>query len=1061
MIKYENSGTFVNKVDYPFNITRSDGAFVDDFWSVLDGLIAEINNEELNKVRYIWIDAGNYCQTEIFLKNLLLKKHEEYPVLYLHWIDFANQDRSVYHQLSQEQINGEYFIDKPNHLKICVIDHAETIGQREQYLELCKRLRATRNKCIFIFVSKKDMPALSYWKEIVGEASRATDDCYLGITRSEKNYFVVKPYTHLQCSETFRKAISNNAVMKKSVSLVGTLGEELRRPYYFDFLIRELNSYRDVSQIPAKLDDSGLILKIFGSSLDGIIAHLRGFITLQEFLDGYYDSHFVNQYRYGDQSRVPFDNYVWAYGIIYCSLKSSLFYDEVFLTQFTYTNNRHKLDFGGQIEEINRRIIELVNSEAITAINSDFVLQDYFSQMAKYSLVGAQICASVLCDCFDQIESNAQKIIFSALGSRHGKALGSEVEIRSHCLLGIEIGKLLPRMENDCIADGLKHLFQCVCDDYVEPKTNSYGISVIPVTNFEFEKFVRDKGYTTHYRFVADKPLNETAVAYYKEIFNFIISALSGNSRKDSKCLARLLKGYDWDQYKQTAYLLSRKDDINNEDIYKSISIYYPDEISYPAKWKNCANTDVSRPFCNPLQPVVCVNIFEARAYTSWLESKIGRSVRLMNYDPDYLSVIGSAEPDVSEHLRQSFLQYVGGQRSYFNSVENDVLFYGSDDIEVKETSPVAIPNSEYLGLYDFVGNIFEAQDTPFTYNYGKNNDEIKRELEKLWEALIDYNCPGGGLQRTEANWPPEYMGQVPAFLRNQDIGFRIFIGSSSIGPQEHKGQIIGRTCYANGIREIYETENQNGAARILDNIHLRYDESKKRFDDNYSRSMVYSNGVRHVIVFTYKNTGADNYKEAILLMLKGEEIFAFHLTGIASIKSDGAQNGTRPLTMIIHNPIVPGDLATRKKSQNQSCAGWIDIVEIAHADSIDTYSAYPLNVTNGHFQITDRNVRDSIMDGTEKKRPSAVVDSYQMEFKPSAQSYRCDYYNSLRKKINADFFLPDWIDIVDFIGNIAADISKTNVLDIETVMAAITTIDTADLHEQINKKKMGEATHG
>lgn len=1045
MIKYDIPDTFVNQsVNYPFNITKEDGSFIADFWVVINMVANEIKNDTKSRVRFIWIDAETYCQTEIFLKRILFEHHESYPVLYLHWIDFVNKGNSIYDQLHQEKIGKDYFINYDEKLKICVVDHAEEIGQKEQYLKLCKGL--TNNRCIFIFLSKKDSSDLAYWKQIVSEARTTGVESYLGITRSEKNYYQVKPYTYSQCKEIFFSALTNDSIKTKSISMLETLLKELRRPYYFDFLVKELNSYRDVSHMPEAFNDPELIIKIYSCSVKGILDHISAFETLKEYIEGYYSSGFVKNYMLGDQSRVPHDNYAWAHGVINCSFRNDNSYNEVISTQFNYNEN-HQYDLDKQVKEINKRIVSIFFSTEILKINSKFVLKDYLCEFLEYSQYSAYICAAVLNECFEQIEEEVRNTILIALGKRYCRDLDSINDIRYHCLLGFEIGKLLPKANNDCIAKGLEHIYSCVCDNYVEPKCNSTGISVIPVTNFEFEKFVKDNGYKRFYSLNSDKPLNEIAVAYYKEILNFIIGALSGCNRKDSKCLARLLRGYDWDQYKQIAYLLSRKDDINNEDIYKAICINYPEDILYPAKWADCANTSATRPFCNPLQPVVCINIFEARAYAKWLSEKIKKPVRLLNYDPDYLSIIGAS---TDNEIRRSFSLYVEDHRNYFNSVENDTLYYGSDDIELKEPSPVATPNTRYLDLYDFIGNVFETQDTPFTYNYGKNSDAIKQELKKNGEIYMDYNCPGGGLQRTAVNWPPEYMGQVPAFLRNQDIGFRIVIGTCDVGSQEHMNRKLELTHYSESAIETYTVEHSEDSS-VLSHLQIKYDNNEQLFENDFDCSGVFSHRKKQAKVFMQKNKNS-GYKESILLVLKGEDVFAYHLIGIASIQNNGKQHESE-LQMIVRKPIVPEDLAIRKKRHNQSCAEWIDLIELVYTGYIDTYIAYPINISNGYFKISDRNVRDEIFEGYEVKKLSALINSYLISFTSDSQTNKKDYYAMLKEKLGADFFLPDWIDIVDFINNIATNMSINNVLDVGMVMAAITTIDTSDLHEQINKK--------
>lgn len=953
----------------------------------------------------------------------------------------------MYHQISQEQINNSYFINNSNVIKICVIDHAEIIEQKDQYLELCKKLH--ENRCIFIFVAKKDVPSIAYWEEIVKKAScESEDDSYLGILRSEENYHIVKPYSIVQCKEIFLEAILQEKVKVKVLSMAETLGEELRRPYYFDFLIKEINNYKDYTQIPEKLDDSNLMLKIFHNALEGIIAHLKGYVTLKEYLDGYYDSTFVKNYSYGEHSRIPFDNYAWAYGIMHCIGKSN--YADTIAMQFNYLNSVYDLDFKSQLEEINERIVQLFYSEKRDTINKYFLLEKYFLHIIDYSLEGSRICSIVLNKCLKKINKETCNTIFKRLCEKYNKTIDCKEEIYVHNMLGMQIGTLLPNMECHNIAEGLKYIFDYVCDDYVLPKCNENGIAVIPVTNFEYEKFVKDNGYNLFYTLESQKPLNEIATDYYKEIFDFIIGALNGSNRKDSNCLARILKGYGWDHYKQIAYLLSKKGDINNKAIYDFIGKNYPNRLLYPAKWKNGKNEDVRNPFCNPLQPVVCVNIYEARAYANWLSSKTGKKVRLLNYDPDYLSVIGKDEASEAGTLRQMFLAHINRKREYINSSENSTAFYCRNDIKIKEPSVVAMPNSKFLGLYDFVGNIFETQDTPFMYNYAKNIEEIRQGLKKVKEVYIDYNCPGGGLQRTAANWPPEYMGQVPAFLRNQDIGFRIVIDGKDIGTQKHKNRHIEHIHYSESFIESF-TCTMEESASILSNIHLKYADTNEDIKHEFIRSAVFCNKEKSSVLYIKRDTNISVSKEAILLVQKGEDIYAYHLIGITSVQNDEKKQNIH-LKMVIRKPEVPIDLATRKKLQNSSFSEWIDIVELMNGNDTDIFKAYPVNILNGYFRIVRRNVRYAVFNGQEHKRSSKICNSYLICFNEDSQNWKTTYYEGFKEKLGANCFLPDWIDIVDFINNICVNVAA-NVLDIETVMAAISTIDTSDLHEQINNK--------
>jgi formylglycine-generating enzyme required for sulfatase activity len=1043
MIKYEISDKFENAdITYPFNIIDKDDQFINDFWNEIEKVKNQIANEKNNKVRFIWIAAEGYCQTEVFLKKILQEK-ADFPVLYLHWLDYISSGDTVFSKLQQEEMGeGEFFIDKPI-IKICVIDHAEAIGQKEQYFTLCRKFN--NNPCIFIFLYKKAGNGIQYWRNLLAEAKSESDENLAGIIRSEKIFFKVVPYSNKIIQEIISNTINCEEVKNASLAIINTLNIELHKPYYFDLLIKKLRQYNNATEMPESFNDMPLLDGLYRDAIDGIIKHLTGSNTLSAYIESYYESGFVKDYPLDDQKRVPRDCYALAYGIIIYATGDHAYYKEAIDIQFSnYDNNIGAFEL---TVDINCNIVRIIKNSSM--LNNKFILKDYFLQLASGDLHGTHICATVFNKCFEEIEESIRNDIFISISEQYGKAFSDKNEIRMRFLLGMEIGKLLPKMNSGSIGHGLKFLFSDVKNDYVLPKCNDNGIAIIPVTNFEYIKFVSDNGYKNYYRWPSRKRLDEIAVKYYKEIFEFIISTISENNRKNSSYLAMLLKGYDWLHYKQIAYLFSKKDYVTNEKIYDEIKIYYPESLSFPAKWDN-SQLDDSQPFCNALQPVVCVNLLEARAYVKWLSEKINKSVRILAYDPDYLSVIGLLNGNSCDELRANFLLYIKTQHEFFNSVENSVYFYGSDDIEIKEPAPVAVANSKFCGLYDFIGNVFETQDTQFTYFYEKIAEERIQQLKAKDSVLTDYNCAGGGLQRTAANWPPEYMGQVPAFLRNQDIGFRIVVGSESVS--QKKRQSLEPSPIEYSESKIYEFDIiSNSNRELLDRIVIEYVNSNRKFDDDFFRSSMYIYNEKRAIFFSQKNEEDSFYKESIMLVSDEHNIFAYHLTGVSSAKSQSAIN--EKIRICFRKPKHSEDIVMRKKHKNQHYADWIDIIEIISNDTVDSYLAYPVNISNGFFKIAPRKVRRIVIDGIERKRLSTLINSYKIKFCEDTSDFKNAYFDKLKTKISVNFFLPDWIDIVDYIKHIADSMCESSEFDIKTIMAVISTIDTADLHECINKE--------
>lgn len=1050
MIHYNISDKFNNDdvVNYPFNIMNSDGQLINDFWEIIHEIADHIVNDNTSKVRFVWIEAESYCQTEVFLKRILLPHHKDYPVLYLHWIDFINQGITINTKVNQVMIDNKYFSNQ-NTLKICVIDHAETIGQIDQYTELCDKF--SDNPCIFIFLSKKGSEAdINYWLDLIRSSQNTTNN-NLGIIRSESNFYLVKPYSIDICKKLISNAIHNKEVRLRSLETAETtLNYEMRRPYYFDLLISVLRQCNSQEEVPIAFNDTLLLENIYSKAIRGIVGHLTGESTLDSYIQGYYKSDFVKKSGLDKQKRIPIDNYAWAYGIISYtpSVKKVDYYKKAIALTFKANGEDYNTNSFDQMRGINKHIVT-IKFERSEEINKLFDLNDYLRELASYNLFGALICATVLNDCFDQVDVSIRRQVFITLGTIYRNELGDRTKIRMHVLLGLELGKLLPKIPNQTIAESMGYFFDRVTDNYVLPVCNKNGIAVISLTNFEFEKFVKDGGYQNYYNKEFAGPLNKIAVTYYKEIFDFIVGALDGLNTDDSKCLALLLKGYDWLQYKQIAYLFAQKSAITTNEIFSSIETNnYPLSLEYPAKWADRQNSQTTRPFCNPLQPVICINLFEARAYANWLSDKIGMDVRIMKYDPDYLSIIGSMDSDEDRIQRDKFLKYLDDKSCFINSAEHSQYFYGSDDIEIRELSPMAIPDTQFLELFDFVGNVFETQDTHYNYYYPEEISERSiQEFQKKERAVTDYNCPGGGFQRTKANWPPEYMGQAPAFLRNQDIGFRIVINGKGEGHRQFENFTVSPVKYDESSKEIFTLlVTKHNSGQLLDNVTIT---SK---NNELNKSDIYVNKTQSVVLFSIKNYNDNTNVEFIMLLASGECIYAYHLKKIATIKTDEVE---KKISIIARKPISPESLAARKRCNNQSKADWIELLIMEGNFLTNYFQAYPLNVCNGSFVVPDLMICQDIVDGVMHEKISTLSGEYKISYVEHLGAFRSKFYNGLKSKLGVDFFLPDWIDIVDFIGFLSSTIDIKLKLNVEIIFAAITTIDTADLHEQINKKKL------
>lgn len=1051
---YDISGSFFYEdAEYPFNIMNEKEEHIDDFKSEIKSIVQRLlNDKSEHKVRFMWIAAEGYCQTEVFLKNILSKL--EYPVLYLHWLDYVgnidNEENPIGRIIFTKEVGNNYFLSLEG-VKICVVDHAEEIKDPNYISELCNSYEQYDiDNFVFIFISKSKKGIQSekeYWKKLT---SKLGDQRYKSLVRSEPNFYIVKRYNAEICKQIFINEISNEEVKRKCCRNVGTIVYDMYRVLYFDLMLKFIRKYSSADEVPESFSDEKFINEVYRNASEGFVQeHIKSCRSLKTFIKKYMESDFVKNFPLGEQQRIPLDNYVWACGIV-CYTRSETSYEEN--VKFLFENYKDSIDTKSfdSILEISKNVVNCMTEE------NNFSTEKYLYALSQNGLLGARFCAEVLNDIHYRLEAKTVEKIFKSICEKYKAKLDSEKDINTFRLLGMQIGRILPKLRNDVVENCLDCFFSAVKDDYVCPRSNENGISVIPVTNYEFEKFVKDSGYSNYYTKEIDSVLSVVSTKYYRDILEYILYALNGHNFKDSRFLATILKGYDWLQYKQIAYLYSKSDHILNSDIYKSIAEEnYKHPLKHPAKWANEANEDTCKPFCNPLQPVVCVNLFEARAYTKWLSEKIKKDVRIVRYDPDYISIIGTNNDGVDDKQRVDFLKHLKNSENYINTVENSRFFYGEDFIDIREPSPIAIPNSVFSGIYDFLGNVFETQDTLYTYNYGV---EVSAPAKKIFEEkeaeLIDYNCPCGGLQRTKANLPPEYMGQVPAFLRNQDIGFRIVISGAEIKENRHQSNSHIAINYSDSEEEKFDLPiNLSECSKLLESIWVgKYNNISLKVEDKLIKSEVFENDSRSVVFLSRKDPKES--KEKIMLICDDNNIYAYYLNYISLMKT---KNSESQVLFVKRKPNLPKELALRKKCKNLDCADWIDFVEWQRDNKKEMFLAFPINIANGYFTVPEHKINRDVINGEFQKKDASFIGTFKISFKEELSQFKTQYYNNLKLKLGTEFFLPDWIDIIDYISYISSTITDSEVLDVDVVMAAITTIDTSHLHEQINEKKLLE----
>ena len=249
-------------------------------------------------------------------------------------------------------------------------------------------------------------------------------------------------------------------------------------------------------------------------------------------------------------------------------------------------------------------------------------------------------------------------------------------------------------------------------------------------------------------------------------------------------------------------------------------------------------------------------------------------------------------------------------------------------------------------------------------------------------------------------------MGQVPAFLRNQDIGFRIVIGGKDKIGINSDNQLHNKIEYYENQKTIFHKINTKKIDKmVFGNISVNYiDKLNHSVIDVLNRTLVYGNEQKSIAIYSTGNNQNKLYDESIMLIHdeKSENIYAYHLLLVSSVKT---YNADQNIQLIFKHPKIPSKLALRKNYENQSLADWIDVLEINKELISETYSVYPLNITNSYFDILPRKLRKSVVNGTERKKNSSISGLYKISFCNNKLEFRNSFFNDLKFKLGTDFF--------------------------------------------------------
>nr|WP_248824923.1 SUMF1/EgtB/PvdO family nonheme iron enzyme [Frankia umida] len=274
-----------------------------------------------------------------------------------------------------------------------------------------------------------------------------------------------------------------------------------------------------------------------------------------------------------------------------------------------------------------------------------------------------------------------------------------------------------------------------------EVELAEFDLAVVPVTNAEFERFVRAGGYT-------DLRWWRTGNARSWLGGSGLLPVIQQEWRKKRDGLRRhprlpvdlLASGH---ATLTQAVSMVKLTEMSDEQLRGALEDLYGNAAPIsPAYWQDSW-------FNLPARPVVGVSVYEAEAYCAWLSAVTGERYRLPR-EHEWEAAAGPQEfpfgPDFDRALANTF------------------------ELNVRSTIPVGIMPAGVsdVGCHDLCGNVFEwtaSEYQPYPYRMeGAPSDAVS-------SMRI---CRGGSWRHHQVRARSAYRGRGQCFVRNDDLGFRL-----------------------------------------------------------------------------------------------------------------------------------------------------------------------------------------------------------------------------------------------------------------------------------------------
>lgn len=1041
-----------------------------------------------DKITFKWVNAKKYSGTESYLRREIDAIEVPTSIIATYVIieqdgscrnlnyskivekvDYINNNSCIFSLLNDTGSGKGYFIDQ-DCFKLVVIDHVENINQDKEIYNLIAKLITTAGKYIFIMLNKTDeldsQNFKSAWSAIWKQKPSGGEYNFLDRQRNETT---LKPFT----DDEIEMIISDSTLFfddekkTKIIDSINKFPEYLHRAYYLDRFLYYLSS----NDVPENMENFSVQIALYGETLSQI-----------------------NKVNFNDFKKAAKSKGIFSLDFMHNATQT-------FLRSYFIATNWETLDdkaimslFMSEDECFLKKdsVTQVLKEVFLVFVNDDKKLKAFFEKFIKYSNFTAAIVGEIACMHKDKMNRYIIEDIFVMLCDIYSEDIslcdgfneceGNDIEkCNGGIKLKFEIGKVIGKfliakyinnnefiINRELIQDKLGCFFNTVAENYVVPQVNDYGISVNPITNFEYEKFQRDINYSKIAGLPTAKEARERYYIIFSAIFDFIekASIIHPKNQESRRKLAKILKGVDWLHYISLVEVINslanKGKDKEYELLKRVLKMYYPDSISGPVMWGN--SYDCNAMFCNPLQPVVGMSLAEAKAYANWLSKKIKKNVRVVK-NLDYINIIGQnnitfsynkgdvvadndAQSIIKKDLKAKRTKFIDKYDSkgvrFFNCRNNYKCFYGKD-VTSEPTTIGLFPNNKIEGLFDVCGNVFEMIDDHYNGNGVQDGCHIDEEKERLplWAKM--YNCGGGGWQHKDDKFSPKYMGQFTGFTRNQDIGFRIVIDrielKYSIKSIEKQKQNKSKYSTESSIHTYYEQPD------ICDEPSMVSLEAAKITNPPIGEKIEVCRELLPIGTVFRKNGspsdqlrfyGKDNQPK-IILVSKGFEIFAYELIEIASATTEDTLDSTEQIKVIKLEHIEP--LPHTDGAKNFSNCDMADILQAIIWESSNTLRVFTtkiIDITSGYFRI----------DKSKKKG----FDANSLWYIRYRKKENVVLFDKIKSSLSEKWYMPDWVDLfllLDLLNdNQANDIDPT--VNANKMMTTLSIIDTAEMHMSI-----------